>query len=191
VRCLYDLCEVPYEDPQETRGEARELGKGFEMKRFLVALVATLTLGLFLVAPAMAGTTGCYAGSCTPGVGHNGRDITGTNWCPNTTVTIFVDGVKVGTADVGADGTFTFTLPASVGPGTHIVVIKGQAPDPNGGCSPATQTITVVLGASGGGTAFTGARGINTAEIAGAALLIVGAGALLAGRRSRRTAIAK
>jgi hypothetical protein len=173
---------------------ARELGKGFEMKRFLLALVATLTLGLFLMTPAVAGVSpspppDCYPDSCTPGVGHNGRDITGSNWCPNTTVSIFVDGVKVGTADVGADGSFTFTLPNSVGPGSHTVVIKGQAPDPNGGCSPATKTFTVVLG--GSGTAFTGAHGINTAEIAGAALLIVGAGALIAGRRSRRTATAK
>jgi hypothetical protein len=168
----------------------RELGKGFEMKRFLVAVVATLTLGLFLVSPALAGTPTCYAGSCTPGVGHNGRDISGDNWCPNTTVTIFVDGVKVGTAQVGADGTFTFTLPPSVGPGTHTVRIEGMAPNANGGCSPHTETITIVLGGSGA-TAFTGAHGINTAEIAGAALLIVGAGALIAGRRSRRTATAK
>jgi LPXTG-motif cell wall-anchored protein len=147
------------------------------MKRIAGALVIALALGALFVAPANA--AGCYPG-CQPGAGGSGRTITGDHWCPNSTVTIFVDGDKVGTAQVGADGTFSFTLPDSVPDGTHTITVEGLKDD----CSTvADVSFTLVLGT----TAFTGSD-ISIGVLALAALLIVGAGALIASRR-RRVAI--
>jgi len=146
------------------------------MKRIAGALVIALALGALFVAPANA--AGCYPG-CQPGAGGSGRTITGDHWCPNSTVTIFVDGDKVGTAQVGADGTFSFTLPDSVPDGTHTITVEGLKDD----CSTvADVSFTLVLGT----TAFTGSD-ISIGVLALAALLIVGAGALIASRRRRVT----
>jgi LPXTG-motif cell wall-anchored protein len=159
------------------------------MKRFGVALVAAVVLGLFVAAPALAGvsptpspTGSCYPPSSCPTAGHSGRTITGSNWCPGSEVQIFVDGDLVGTAHVASDGTFTFTLPNSVGPGTHHIEVVGLAPDCR---TTVTRGFTIVLG-GGGGTAFTGAN-ISMGLLILGALLIVGAGALVAGRRRRIT----
>jgi LPXTG-motif cell wall-anchored protein len=159
------------------------------MKRFGVALVAAVVLGLFVAAPALAGVSpsptpsqACYPPSSCPTAGHSGRTITGANWCPGSDVQIFVDGNLVGTAHVASDGTFTFTLPASVGPGSHRIDVVGLAAD----CSTTrTVSFTLVLGA-GGGTAFTGAN-VSMGLLIVGALLVVGAGALVAGRRRRAT----
>jgi LPXTG-motif cell wall-anchored protein len=146
------------------------------MKRIAGALVIALALGALFVAPANA--AGCYPG-CQPGAGGSGRTITGDHWCPNSTVTIFVDGDKVGTAQVGGDGTFSFTLPDSVHDGTHTITVEGLKDD----CSTvADVSFTLVLGT----TAFTGSD-ISIGVLALAALLIVGAGALIASRRRRVT----
>jgi len=150
------------------------------MKRIAGALVIALALGALFVAPASATLAGCYPG-CQPGAGGSGRTITGDHWCPNSTVTIFVDGDKVGTAQVGADGTFSFTLPDSIPDGSHTVTVEGLKDD----CSTvADVSFTLVLGAAG--TAFTGSY-ISICVLALAALLIVGAGALIASRRRRVT----
>jgi LPXTG-motif cell wall-anchored protein len=149
------------------------------MKRIAGALVIALALGALFVAPASAKQlAGCYPG-CQPGAGGSGRTITGDHWCPDSTVTIFVDGDQVGTAHVASDGTFSFTLPDSVPDGTHTITIEGLKDD----CSTvADVSFTLVLGT----TAFTGSN-ISIGVIALGALLIVGAGALIASRRRKVT----
>jgi Bacterial Ig domain len=157
------------------------------MKRFSMALVATLVvvMGLAFAGPASAGTS-CYP-SC-PTSGGSGSTITGSGWCPGSDVTISVDGDVVGTATVAGDGTFSFDLPASVDTTVdHTITVEGLQSD----CT-TPFTDTFVLGGSGtapaggpaggGGTAFTGAN-ISVGLLALGALLIVGAGALLASRR--------
>ena len=170
-------------------------GKGFGMKRFSMALVATLVavMGLAFAGPASAGTA-CYP-DC-PTAGGSGGTITGAGWCPGSEVTISVDGDVVGTATVAGDGTFSFDLPASVDTTVdHRITVEGLQSDCQ---TPFTDTF--VLGGTGadgdgdgdvgggGGTAFTGAS-ISLGLLALGALLIVGAGAFLASRR--RGAVAK
>ena len=157
------------------------------MKRFGMALVATLlvVMGLALAGPASAGTA-CYP-TC-PTSGGSGSTITGAGWCPGSDVTISVDGDVVGTATVAGDGTFSFDLPDSVDTTVdHTITVDGSQSD----CTtPFTDTFVLgetgtnppVPGSTGGGTAFTGAT-ISVGLLAFGALLIVGAGALLASRR--------
>jgi hypothetical protein len=148
------------------------------MKRLGMAFVATLVvvMGLAFAGPASAGTT-CYP-SCPTSGGSDGT-ITGSNWCPGSDVTISVDGDVVGTATVAGDGTFSFDLPDSVDTTVdHTITVEGLQAD----CTtPFTDTF-VLGGTGGGGTAFTGAN-ISVGLLALGALLIVGAGALLASRR--------
>jgi hypothetical protein len=151
------------------------------MKRFGMALVATLVvvMGLALAGPASAGTS-CYP-SC-PTTGGSDGTITGSGWCPGSDVTISVDGDVVGTATVAGDGTFSFDLPDSVDTTVdHTITVEGLQADCQ---TPFTDTF--VLGGTGesggGGTAFTGAN-ISVGLLAFGALMIVGAGALLASRR--------
>jgi Bacterial Ig domain len=156
------------------------------MKRVLMAVVvaalATFSIGLFVGSASAASS--CYPVSC-PGASGSGRTITGSDWCPGSTVKIYVDGSLVGTATVDANGNFTFTLPSSVPPGTHTITVKGL----DASCQTnRTVTFTDVLGATGG-TAVTGAD-LKVGALAAVALMFVGAGALLAGRR-RRVAINK
>lgn len=155
------------------------------MKRFSMALVATLVvvMGLAFAGPVSAGTS-CYP-SCPTSGGSDGT-ITGSGWCPGSDVTISVDGDVVGTATVDADGTFSFDLPASVDTTVdHTITVEGLQSD----CTtPYTDTFVLGgegvggTGGGGGGTAFTGAN-ISVGLLAIGALLIVGAGALLASRR--------
>jgi len=145
-----------------------------------MVLVATLVvvMGLALAGPASAGTA-CYP-SCPTSGGSNGT-ITGSGWCPGSDVTISVDGDVVGTATVAGDGTFSFDLPNSVDLTVdHTITVEGLQSD----CT-TPFTDTFVLGAEGtggGGTAFTGAS-ISVGLLVFGALMIVGAGALLASRR--------
>jgi hypothetical protein len=150
------------------------------MKRLSLALVGALVVVMSLGFMGSASAAGCYP-SCPTAGGSDGT-ITGSDWCPGTDVTISVDGDVVGTATVASDGTFSFDLPSSVDLTVdHDISVTGTAAD----CS-TTKTVTFVLGASGGGggggTAFTGAN-VSVGLLALGALLIVGAGALLASRR--------
>ena len=144
-----------------------------------MAIVATLVvvMGLAFAGPASAGTT-CYP-TCPTSGGSDGT-ITGSNWCPGSDVTISVDGDVVGTATVAGDGTFSFDLPASVDTTVdHTITVEGLQAD----CTtPFTDTFVLGGTGGGGGTAFTGAN-ISVGLTALGALLIVGAGALLASRR--------
>jgi hypothetical protein len=149
------------------------------MKRLSLALVGALVMAMSLGFMGSASAATCYP-SC-PTAGGSGGTITGSDWCPGSDVTISVDGTVVGTATVASDGTFSFDLPSSVDLTVdHDITVTGLGAD----CS-TTQTVTFVLGASGangGGTAFTGAN-VSVGLLALGALLIVGAGALLASRR--------
>jgi hypothetical protein len=150
------------------------------MKRLGMVLVATLVvvMGLALAGPASAGTT-CYP-SCPTSGGNNGT-ITGAGWCPGSDVTISVDGSVVGTATVAGDGTFSFDLPNSVDLTVdHTITVEGLQSD----CTtPFTDTFVLGgTGTNGGGTAFTGSN-ISVGLLVFGALMIVGAGALLASRR--------
>jgi hypothetical protein len=145
------------------------------MKRFSMVLFAALAMSLLAAGPALA----AYS---PPQVSGSDGTITGSNWCPGSDVTISVDGDAVGTATVDADGNFSLDLPASVDTSVdHDISVTGLGSD----CT-TPQTVTFVLGASGtnggGGTAFTGAN-VSVGLLALGALLIVGAGALLASRR--------
>jgi hypothetical protein len=151
------------------------------MKRLGMVFVATLVvvMGLALAGPASAGVTCAYPGCPTTG-GSNGT-ITGAGWCPGSDVTISVDGDVVGTATVAGDGTFSFDLPNSVDLTVdHTITVEGLQAD----CTtPFTDTFVLGgTGGGGGGTAFTGAN-ISVGLLAFGALIIVGAGALLASRR--------
>ncbi len=145
------------------------------MKRFGVALVATVVLGLMVAGPALAKYS-------PPQAGGSGTTITGSNWCPNSTVQIFVDGDLVGTATTASDGTFTFDLPSSVDTTVdHDITVTGLSAD----CA-TVKSVTFVLGASGS-TAFTGAN-VSTGILILGSLILIGAGALVAGRRRKTTA---
>ena len=145
------------------------------MKRIGLALLAALALGLFVAGPALAQSP--YP-TQDPQISVDGRTVTGSHWCPNSEVTISVDGDVVGTVVADNDGNFTFEIPNSVPDGEHTVTAEGLREDcvTNG-----SDTVTVVLGA---GTAVTGSN-VTVGFLAVGALLIVGAGALIAGRRSR------
>ena len=158
------------------------------MKRFSMALVAALrvVMGLTFAGPASAQT--CYP-NC-PTAGGTGDTITGSGWCPGSEVTISVDGDEVGTATVAGDGTFSFELPNSVDTGLqHTITVEGVQADCE---TPFTDTFVLGGGGTDGdggggggdgdGTAFTGSS-ISRGLLALGALLIVGAGALLASRR--------
>jgi hypothetical protein len=158
------------------------------MKRFSLALVAAITvvMGLTFAGPASA-QTACYP-NC-PTAGGTGETITGSGWCPGSEVTISVDGDVVGTATVGGDGTFSFPLPVGVDTTVeHSISVEGVQADCE---TPFTDTFVLGGGGAGdgdgdggvgGGTAFTGSS-ISLGLLALGALLIVGAGALLANRR--------
>jgi hypothetical protein len=147
------------------------------MKRIGLAVLAALAMGLFVAGPALAQSP--YPVQ-DPTIDVDDRTVTGQDWCPGSTVTIFVDGDEVGEADVDADGNFTFEIPDSVSDGEHDIVVEGLKSD----CTTVfSAEETAVLGAP---TAPTGAN-VTVGVIAIAALLIVGAGAVIAGRRARIT----
>ena len=151
-----------------------------------MAVVPTLVvvMGLAFAGPASAGTA-CYP-TC-PTSGRSGNTITGTGWCPGSDVTISVDGAGGGTATVAGDGTFSFDVPDSVDTTVdHTVAVEDLQSDCR---TPFMDTFVLgetgtasPVGGTGGGTAFTGGN-ISVGLLAVGALLIVGAGALLASRR--------
>jgi len=112
--------------------------------------------------------------------------VSGSNWCPDTTVEIFLDGTSLGTAVVDASGSFStsITIPAGTAPGSHVITVEGLG----GGttCSPRTQSRTITVaggGAAGGGNLpFTGSN-ISAGMLILFALIVVGGISLVAGRR--------
>lgn len=159
------------------------------MKRLGIALTIAMSLGLFLAAPALAypvPNPGGDVGNHNP---HPGETITvfGDNWCPDSTVTILFDGHVIGHVHTDSDGAFSteITIPDNASPGHHVITLTGLASDCQ---TPKTVTIPITVVGEGGGVAFTGAdisRGMLLAGI----LVIVGAGALIVGRRRKVGAI--
>ncbi|HZD78829.1 MAG TPA: LPXTG cell wall anchor domain-containing protein [Actinomycetota bacterium] len=157
------------------------------MKKVVVALFVTGLVGLAGTVPASAQA---YGGQ--PGLSCTNDTVTGDHLTPNTTPTIYVDGHPSGQAQVGRDGSFSFTLPASAGSGRHTVTVQGisaravcSIPSEVAGETvqkgkPAPETTTPP-----GGTAFTGASVITPSLIA-VGLLLLGVASIVAGRRRRR-----
>lgn len=113
--------------------------------------------------------------------------VTGANWCPNSTVDIYIDMVDdahyLGTATVGPDGTFVkpVTIPPGTTPGPHEIIVVGLASDCQ---SPRTMSRTITIGGEepGGSLPFTGAN-LAIGLMILVALVVVGIAATLAGRR--------
>jgi LPXTG-motif cell wall-anchored protein len=115
--------------------------------------------------------------------------ITGSNWAPNTTVDIYLNGTFVTTADVGPNGTFrvTIKIPDGTPPGPVEVTVEGLD-DPCQETRILGQTITVTSGGarSAGDLPFTGAD-ISVWMVVLAGLLVVGGSlALISRRREHR-----
>ncbi len=68
--------------------------------------------------------------------------ITGTAEA-NSTVTVFIDGVSVGTTTATASGTFSFTLPTALAEGSHTLAVT--ATDAAGNTSPSSNTNTFTV----------------------------------------------
>lgn len=62
---------------------------------------------------------------------------------PNSTISIYVDGVVVGTATADADGKWTYTLPSSLDDGDHTISVI--ATDAAGNSSIAGETLTITI----------------------------------------------
>ena len=157
-----------------------------------VSLVALLAVALLLSAPAHAQT---YPPK-PPSIGVNDTlvrpgdkvVVSGADWCPGSTVDIFLDGKFITTADVGGDGTFStsITVPAGTDAGPAEITVEGLDET----CEETRvlgRTITVVLAAteSGGSLPFTGDN-VSVWMIVVAGLLVVGAGFAVAGRRREK-----
>ena len=113
--------------------------------------------------------------------------VSGDNWCPDSTVTILFDGHVIGHAHTDSNGSFStdVTIPSDATPVHHVITLTGLAADCK---TPKTVTIPITVVGAGGGVAFTGAN-IATWMVMLAALVVVGAGALIVGRRRKVGAI--
>lgn len=112
--------------------------------------------------------------------------VTGADWCPGSTVDIYLNGTYIATADVGSDGTFstTITIPAGTEPGPAKITVKGLDET----CEQTRvlgRTITVLGIESAGDLPFTGGN-ISVWMLAVAALLAAGAVFAVAGRRREK-----
>lgn len=116
--------------------------------------------------------------------------VVGGNWCPNSTVSIYLDGVFQGTATTNDQGSFTFDLKLSnaIASGQHTVTVVGY----DASCTTlrsATAIITIAGGEGGrGALPFTGSN-ISVAAMLLVALVLVGAVALVAGRRREQPVV--
>ena len=154
------------------------------MKRFVAALLVAGVLAAITALPASAQP--CYPNCPPPEVDFGGDDnLTGQFWCPGSTVSIYVDGGFVGTAQVNAQGEFNFPL-KNLSPGNHVIEVVGL----DSTCQE-VRTVRLNVNIAGGATGrtlpFTGSN-ISVGVLLIGALVIVGATALVAGRR-RKTAI--
>lgn len=156
------------------------------MKRFVAALLVAGVLAAITALPAAAQP--CYPDCPPPEVSFGGDgNLTGTFWCPGSTVSIYVDGGFVGTAQVDQNGEFKFPL-HNLSPGNHVIEIIGL----DSTCEEVRTVrlnVNIAGGTTGGRSAlpFTGSN-ISVGVLLVGALAIVGATALVAGRRRRATA---
>ena len=175
------------------------------MKRVGIALTMASALGLFMAIPTLASAQtvpDCYpnceptgsVSDVSPTAGQT-ITVTGGNFCPNSEVAVLFDGEQIGSGTANGNGTVTVqvTIPQDASLGEHIITLSGLASDCE---TPANVEIpiTVVSGAGaggaggagggGGGVAFTGAD-ISLGMMLLAAMVIVGAAALIVGRRRK------
>jgi len=179
------------------------------------ALAGAVLFALVLPGSATAATVSpsppvdrCYP-TCPPTVDVNDTTpsagetiiVSGNNWCPNSTVDIYLDVVDaahyLGTAKADSSGHFSIavTIPPNTPPGNHTIIAVGLAYN----CQETktrSRTITVMIHGHGGGNVpfpggpgagegnlpFTGGN-ISVGVSILAALLLVGAASLLLGRR--------
>ncbi len=176
--------------------------------------LATLTdNGASADAPVLAPTASLVHGSAARG---GQQTVTGVGFSVGESVraTVHSAAVAVGTATAGADGTakVTFTVPAALATGSHTVQLTGLSSGLTASSPAFTVTVAVASptptsSASGPATSSTGeapgSTGLQSASdlpatgtdgrallleaIAGVVLILVGALAILAGRRRRRT----
>lgn len=125
-------------------------------------LSAPITVTIATTPPVISGmtlTAATQTGQTIGGVEYthtNPPTITGTVTNPastsqseaGTVVTIFVDGNSVGTATVGSNNTFTFTLPAALAQGQYTITATATDPVGNTSVSPASLTIDIITSIS-------------------------------------------
>jgi hypothetical protein len=163
------------------------------VRRISAAFGLILLLALLVIAPSASAAKPTYpvpppsvtVDNTNPSVGGT-TVVSGSDWCPGTKVTIYVNNVQVGTATVGADGTFstTITIPPGTPPGPADIVVTGIGKDCQ---TPQTVTRHIVVSARGGGGAghelpFTGSN-VSLGALILFALLAVGGVSLIGGRR--------
>src|SRR5262245_12071821 len=166
------------------------------MRKLAGVAISALTFTLYVAVPATPAQAQGYLGDATCGVSDTTLGpgdtvtITGDHWQAGSTVTFTLqpEGINLGSATVGANGSFsaTVTIPASVQAGSHSIVCSGI--DVEGHNVSRGTTIQILGGAVGGGAAFTGTT-LNVplwlAIIV--ALFAVGVAFVVIGRRRRRS----
>jgi LPXTG-motif cell wall-anchored protein len=154
------------------------------------ALGAIAAVGL--AGPAAAQTTGSAYGNIAPtivvsGVSANVANVSCAGFKPGAQITVTA-GVVLGTVTANAAGTCSqnFTIPCSIGNGTHTVSASGIAA--NGTSQTVSTQITLSnCAVSTGKLAFTGSSSTFPFVAAGVGLVLVGS-VLTVGMRRRRTA---
>ena len=155
------------------------------MRKIARALVGSFLLTALLATPVLA--QGYPPGAQTIEVSDSTVfpcgtvTVSGENLVPGTTVNITFDGEVIGSAVVGADGTYStsVTIPCDTAPGTYVLGAGGVN----------TQITVLAAGGvgGGGGVPATGANlGIGVLILA--ALMVVGVTALVATRRREKVA---
>lgn len=157
-----------------------------------------MILGLFALAFLMGGSSILVAGTAgavsytppaidtkpvTPPSGE--MTLNGTGFIPNSTVTITIDGVPLGTTTVSPSGTFSFNFQAPSNLGTYQL----SATD---GTNDLTTSFRVTTGGGGGGELpFTGSSSSSWLTQFGVGLLALGAIIVAIVRSKSRTSPAK
>jgi LPXTG-motif cell wall-anchored protein len=158
------------------------------MRRAGIVIMVMAALGLSLAVPASAQDYGAEPGITCPDVVQAGGTLTlsGTNWLPESTVVLTIDGEVVGTPETDSTGSFTttVTIPADLEPGQHSLVATGR--DQNGDPFSANCPFTVT-GAEAPGIPVTGTN-VSLGLIILGAMIAVGIGFLVASRRKKAEA---
>ena len=152
--------------------------KGLTMMRVARWLLGSIVLTVSLAGPALA--QGYPPGAQTIEVSDSTVfpcgtvTVTGSNLVPGITVNITFDGEVIGSAVVGADGTYSVsvTIPCDTAPGTYVLGAGGVN----------TQITVLAAGGGAAGAPGTGAN-LGAGILILAALLVVGVTSLVATRR--------
>jgi hypothetical protein len=152
------------------------------MRMIARSLAVSFLLTAFLATPALA--QGYPPGAQTIEVSDSTVfpcgtvTVSGSNLVPGITVNVTFDGEVIGSAVVGADGTYSVvvSIPCDTAPGTYVL-----------GAGGVNTQITVLAAGGAGGSPGTGANlGAGVLILAG--LLVVGVTALVATRRRVKVA---